>query len=430
MGRKGKSAMKEIIQDRLNKMEDLTQRKLLKDMMSGIFNSLIDYQENLYKNIEDRVFHEVEDIEKKYDIYFSIAHRDKIDPVDGFLYPISKEDIKEPIYDTKEILHQLNHKENIKLCTIFMDCTYEKIKEIISNKSIYSGEILTDKRSYKIKIELMPCKRYIHEIEKLYPIFQKNSIPWKTINNPYGNKFLDVILVSCEEIPEEEEILKISFDLEEYEKYKKIDRLLLWNIEKISLQSSGFPVPAVDKVNFEHLLSLDKLGRENGYVIEDEEDIVRYIKRTQEELCIISPQEKAGAWKVLKIIQPKDEEKREYEIVSNKRTKSFMNQFSKKQFPILRTKGEINRIMNSFEIGKYFELVDIELKDEKNVEKKTYDMNAFIQDEIRLGKDKKAMVLKLKGKACKEERIYDFISFLVSEIQLYFPEYACEGVLI
>ena len=56
--------MKDIIIDKLSKMEDLEQRKILKDIISGVFLNLIDYQESFNKNLEERIFSEIEDKEK------------------------------------------------------------------------------------------------------------------------------------------------------------------------------------------------------------------------------------------------------------------------------------------------------------------------------------------------------------------------------
>ncbi|WP_411680954.1 normocyte-binding protein [Clostridium thailandense] len=422
--------MRDIITDRLNKIEDLEQRKMLKNIMQGIFTNLMDYEENMFKSLEERIFSEIENKEKKYDIYITICHKNKVDPVEEFLHSIFEEDIEDKKYDTKEILQKLENREKVKLFTIFMNCSYITIKGLTDNERSYEGKLITDKGIYKIEIKLEQNKKYMKKIEKLYDIFQRNSLSWRTINNPYANKFFDVTLIKCQGITEEEEIKEISLNLEEYEKYKNIDIVPLWNIEELNLKSSGFPVPAIDKVNFEHILSLKKLGVCNGYLVDTEEE-VRYIKRTEEELTIVSPKEKAGSWKVLKIVQPQLEQirKGEYKLASNSRIDEFINRFSQKQASIIRTRGEINRIVNSFEVSKDFELAAIEIEDKKEAEL-TYDMNYFIADDIRVGNNKKIMKLKFTTYLKDSPIIYDLISFLVSEIQLYFPEYKCEGELI
>jgi hypothetical protein len=63
--------MRDLILEKLSKMEDLEQRKMLKDIMSSLFTNLIDYQEEATNNLKERIFSEVEDSEKKYDIYIT-----------------------------------------------------------------------------------------------------------------------------------------------------------------------------------------------------------------------------------------------------------------------------------------------------------------------------------------------------------------------
>lgn len=424
--------MKDIIIDKLSKMEDLEQRKILKDIISGVFLNLIDYQESFNKNLEERIFSEIEDKEKRYDVYVTVNNIDNIDPVDDFLYPIISTDLEEKKNDAGKIYEKLIKNEEVCLYTVFMNCDYLKIKEIMRSKKKYTGEIITDNQKYKIKVKLEQNKSYINEIENLYEIFQKNSFCWKTINNPYANKFFDVIITDCEALENEEnEIKEINIDFEEIEEYKMTDVIPLWNVKRMSVKSDGFPMPALDRVNFEHLISLKKLGLDNGYLVDENEGLVKYVMRTFDSLTIVSPEEKASSWNILKISgQGKEQERKlQFELVSNSRKKSFINKFAQKNSQAIRTKGEIARIVNSFEVSKYFELTEIEIIDSKPKRGTTYDMNYFIIDDIRVAKDKK--VMNLKFKANKDSIIiYDLLSFIISEIQMYFPEYQCEGELV
>ena len=209
------------------------------------------------------------------------------------------------------------------------------------------------------------------------------------------------------------------------------DVIPLWNVKRMSVKSDGFPMPALDRVNFEHLISLKKLGLDNGYLVDENEGLVKYVMRTFDSLTIVSPEEKASSWNILKISgQGKEQERKlQFELVSNSRKKSFINKFAQKNSQAIRTKGEIARIVNSFEVSKYFELTEIEIIDSKPKRGTTYDMNYFIIDDIRVAKDKK--VMNLKFKANKDSIIiYDLLSFIISEIQMYFPEYQCEGELV
>ncbi|HEX3009021.1 MAG TPA: hypothetical protein VHO90_15565 [Bacteroidales bacterium] len=69
--------MRETIQEKVNRIEDLEQRKLLKNIVMGAFISLLDYQEESLKNLEERVFSEIEDAEERYSVYFTAFSSDE-----------------------------------------------------------------------------------------------------------------------------------------------------------------------------------------------------------------------------------------------------------------------------------------------------------------------------------------------------------------
>jgi hypothetical protein len=198
------------------------------------------------------------------------------------------------------------------------------------------------------------------------------------------------------------------------------------------MKSDGFPMPAIDRINYEHVISLNKTGPDNGYLVKDNENLVRYIKRNKDELVIVSPKEKAGNWCILKVTQPVEEKVRKfkYELISNCRKNSFINKFAQKQASIIRTKGEIMRIVNSFEASGRFKPESIQFGEFKNSSCITYDLNSFIVDDIRVGNDRKIMKLRFTSEEKDYFLIYDLLSFLVSEIQMYFPEFECKGELI
>lgn len=422
--------MKEIVLDRLNKMEDLEQRRILKQMMNSVFLHLVEYQEEMQKKLEQRVFSEFEDKEDKLDIYVTLCHRDDFDPIHDFLYPMIPGDEQRKLCDRKALHEQLTRQEQAVLMTIFMECGYSRIQELINSNRTFKGRLTTTEKSYPVEVRLQQNTLYIDELEKLYNMFLKNGMPWKTVNHPYANKFFDVVLVSCEgELGEDEEIAEVTVHLEEWEPYKKLDVIPLWNIERLALKNIGFPVPAIDRVNFEHVLSLRKTGSQHGYLVDGDEALIRYIKRSAEELTIVSPQEKSGIWNVCKITQPvaTPTSRLQYALVSNRRKSSFVGSFARKQGMPVRAKGEIIRIVHSFEAAEQLELVHVEIREKGGRTSATYEMNPFISDNVRVEHDKKIMQLGFRRRGADSFILEDMMSFLVSEIQMYFPEYKCEG---
>ncbi|QDX92966.1 normocyte-binding protein [Brevibacillus laterosporus] len=425
--------MKDIILDRLNKLEDLDQRRMLKQLMTGVFVNLVEYQEEMNSKLEKRVFGELEDQQEKHDVYVTICSKDDWDPIHDYLYPMLPEDTLNKTCDMNSLVTQLNKKEEARLFTLFLQCDYPTIKQLLNNNRVFTGKLTTATNTKLINVRLEQNRTYMKEIEQLYTVFQKNSVPWKTVNNPYAYKFFDVILTGCDEqLDESEEILEITVDLEEWESCKRLDKIPLWNIQRLQLKNSGFPTPAMDRVNFEHVLSLRKTGTDHGYLVDGEEENIRYIKRTHDELTIVSPQEKAGIWDVLKIMQPVESKigKLEYPLVSNKRIDSFLARYARKQAMIVRAKGEIIRIVHSFETADMLELVQVEILEAQRTQGHTYEMNPFISDNVRVERDKKIMRLCFRNRAHLGDTsfiLHDLMSFLVSEVQMSFPEYKCEG---
>ncbi|TVX95089.1 normocyte-binding protein [Cohnella terricola] len=426
--------MKDIVMDRLSRMEDLEQRKLLKQLMTSVFLNLVEHQEDMYRKLEKRVIEELDEYEDNYDIYVTLCSRDSFDPIHDYLYPMIPEDVNPPIYDLTSLLTSLSNEQHTKLFTVFMQCDYIQLKELLNSGRTFRGELVTTAGRCAIEAVVKPNHTYIHELEKLYETFQKNGISWKTANHPYAHKFVDIVLVRCDrKLEADEEIVEAMVNLEEYERYKKLDAVPLWNIEKLKLKSSGFPVPAADRINYEHVLSLHKTGAEHGYLVEESgEATIRYIKRSADELTVVTPQEKSGIWNVLKLTQPVQPRigKLEYALVSNRRHNHFMNKYARNQVLTVRAKGEVIRIVHSFEASEILELLDLEVRDQPKSISQTYAMNPFISDNIRSQTDMKTLRLRFRRR--EDQPLDDFIlndlmSFLVSEVQIYFPEYICEG---
>ncbi|HHZ20087.1 MAG TPA: normocyte-binding protein [Firmicutes bacterium] len=424
--------MKELMLEKLKSLEDLEQRKLLKDILTGVFANLVDYQEKFNEELEFRVFCEIDDIESNYDIYFALCPKYHVDPVDDFLFPVFPEDMEEKKFDLKALIEQLNKEGEVQLFPVFLACSYPELQRLAGAKS-YSGLIITDNNKYAIKVRLEPSAKYRGEIERLYRIFQKNGVAWKTVNAPYNNKFFDVVLTECVSVIDpREEIREIELDLGELDAYKKTDMVLLWNIERLAIKSGGFPVSAIDRINYEHIISIKKMGLNHGYLVDEQDDPIRYIKRTRDEITIVSPMEKSEAWHLLKVSQPGEEAEKtvKCELVSNCRKRSFINRYAQRQAALIRTKGDIIRIINSFAISQYFKLIEIEIADRSTGDAVTYDLNYFLADDIRISNDKKVMKLKFATDGRAGFITHDLLSFLVSEVQMYFPEYTCEGVLV
>ncbi|TQR39902.1 normocyte-binding protein [Lysinibacillus sphaericus] len=422
--------MKELMIERLRKIEDLEQRQLLKDIVSGVFVNLIDYQDDMNNRLEERIFNEMDDVEDRFDIYVTLSSKEDVDPIHKCLFPMRPVDLESKSINIKKILEAFKNKESAELFTLFLKCDSMQIQQLLAEQRLFSGKLVTTEGQVEIKVSLTQNTDYLQEMNKLYPLFQINGLPWKTINHPFIYKFFNVNLEDCPPLNEDAEITEIIVDLEEYEDKKRLNMVPLWNIERHEVKNVGFPIPAIDKVNYEHVLSIRKIGNEHGYLVETDEDNVRYVKRSDNELTIVSPRDKSGVWQLIKIAKMEDEKigKLHYELVSNRRIEHFIHKFANKYTATVKTKGEITRMINSFEAANSFELVDIEIVDAYSGTSFTHSANTFLTEMIGENNHKKTMLLKFKA---NEERNFianDILSFLVSEVQRHFFEYECVGV--
>lgn len=178
-------------------------------------------------------------------------------------------------------------------------------------------------------------------------------------------------------------------------------------------------------------------------MIDGTEGDIRYIKRTEEELTIVTPRDKSGEWNVLKVTKPVTTRlsRQTYPLLSNRRQDSFLGRYAGKQAVIVRAKAEIMRIVNSFEAAQGLELERVDIwggagrNDVSNLLTKTqtYPLNPFVSDNVRTEEGKQIMRLGFRRGSddvlptAPAYILSDLMSFLVSEVQMYFPEYKCEG---
>ncbi|MFW6281362.1 MAG: hypothetical protein ACOC1O_01030 [bacterium] len=424
--------MKEIIQEKLDNMNDLNQRKILKNIVWDVFKELIDYQNEVNNEIENRLFNELKDNEDNYTIYNTIIKIDKIELVNDFLHPLRNTDVKKEIYDKKDLLKKMKYNEPVKISSIFIKKSYPEIENIKKENKVYSGYIISNNERIKLKVILKYNKDYIKIEEDMYDIFMENGIKWTTVNNPYIRKYFDVIIVDCEEkVKNINDFEEIVFDLEEMNEYKYVGYIPVWNIKKIKVKGEGFPLPAHDKVNYEHIIPFENNGINNGYLVEPDQNVVS-VKKTKNDIIITSRESSSIDWDMYVVIQDNSlyqYESYDFNLLSNKRKDGFLSNYINKGNKIIRSYTELNRLINSFDKINYFHLKKIEILNEQSDEDDfTFDFNYYINDEIRSDKFRRILILRFSPIESNYLK-YDILSFIVSEIQQYLPEYICKGVI-
>ncbi len=422
--------MKELMLERLKKIENLEQRQLLKDIMSGVFANLIDYQQQMNDKLERRLLDELNLSEQQLDIYGTITTKEQFDPIHEYLFPIIPADLEHQVISMEELGQALQNQQSAVLSTLFLQCDTLQIQQLLSENRQFHGMLHTTAGDINVKLYLTKHQTYIEEIEKLYNTFQINGIPWKTINHPYIHKFLDVRMIN-QALPQDgTEIIDITIDLEEYEPYKQLNMLPLWNIERHEVKNAGFPVPAIDKINFEHSLSVRKLGVEHGYLVEGNETSIRYVKRSANDITVVSPQDVSGIWQLIKVtnVQLDKVGALPYELFSNRPKDNFMHRLTT-NYPIaVYTAGELMRLIHSFDLTDRLAFIDFKIVEDETARSYSYTVNPFLTEIISNPQHKKTMVLQFKALKEQDFIANDLLSFVVSEVQRHFFEYNCVGV--
>ena len=417
--------MKKHWQERLLKIDDLDERRLLRGVLLAAFSNIEGYTNDQLEAIKQRVFDENK-IDHQFDIYTTIVPVSAYDPINDFLFPMNEDDLKEFLFDKAAI------GEKPTLGKLYFELDYLELLEI--GKTLpsrkFKGQLKTSQATHEIEVSLSPYEGYMKQIEKLYELHLENNVAWRTVLHPSIHKFMEIRLETELTFKKNEKIEEITIDLEELDVYKQINQIPLWNIKTKPFNNQGFPIPAGDRINYEHVLIFEEEMRTLDYLIDSDLEIdgVIHTRKEIDRLVLTSSKDVISKWHLWMIVNPLETDLNILNLTSNRKIESFMDHFISRSGRAVRTIGEIHRLANSFVSTAPLKLVDVEIGAKQDAFYETYALNLFVKDYIRTDDDKKIMKLTFTA---DEITVFtrDMMSFLTSEIALYFPEYRCVGEL-
>jgi hypothetical protein len=260
--------MKDIVRDRLNRIHDLKDRQLLKGVLLDVFESVVDYNMDMYARLEKRIYDEIPDPLDKYYIYTCLERADAVDPIDGFLHPMVESDAQSAHVNMDELSEKMRNGESAVLASAYMECDCLTLKQLLGGSgNSYKASVTTNIDGYEIGVAVRQSVKYVEQIEMLYLACQLNGVKWNTVNCPYAYKFIDVVPVEPLPLKSGERVKKIAIDLAGYEKYRISDVVPLWNIKRLSIQDQAFPIAMRDAVGYEHIISLEKTVLLRAYIL-------------------------------------------------------------------------------------------------------------------------------------------------------------------
>lgn len=423
--------IKDMIRNEIQSIENLKERVAFKELMEGVFLTLYETNERMYRQLETRVINELTYDINRYQIKTGLIERGYLDQSHHLMSAMCEEDLVQHRIKAGELREGIKKEGKVRLVTVFVQCDVLEMKNFYENQGAFGGMIYADE-SYPVPVKVELNKRYLSRIEHLYHLFMKNGVPWNTVNAPYLFKMADVYAVDIpKEIPDDTLITKFGMDFGEYNQYIHYDMVPVWNIQRLKLDSIGFPVACGDYENYEHTISIREYGAEHAYLVEEKRGI-RNIRQSGDKLMITGQVANAKKWDVYMIRKGDDHkiDRYTYPVAENFKKDGFSERFQRRSGQPVKTKAELRRIILGFGLEDYIEYQDCALVDVGADRIETYSMNFFMQDEIREKGGRKILLLHFKPQRRETWLLRDLASFITSEIQELYPEYQCGGVLV
>lgn len=424
--------MESYIDERMMEITELKERVLYKEIVGNLLKELCRYNENAYKELEQRVLGEEKAKQSRYAVYLTLTDLDHYDATDSFMYPMDAGDTKKREILCGDVREALKKHEELRLYTVFLKTSAANLYRILHEKREFHGVIKTENREYKGTFRVRQNEKYLKQIKDLYYIFAANYQSWTTVCEAYLMKMLDVYLCTAEDLKKGEVIREIQVDFEEYAGMVHYDIIPLWNLKQLREKTSTYPEPAIDKINYEHQIFAHRLKAGCEYLVMNTDVEITNIRRMNGDLFITCPVDRPQEWSLYQVNKDEGKGKYPYPVLSNHYKESFSGSITEMYRKSIKTKAEMARLIESFPAGDSLEFQGYEIAKETPLGWETcnYSMDGFIQDEIRIGSGQQVLIIDFAPKNPENYLNEDIMSFLVTQVQKIFPEYLCVGRLV
>lgn len=426
--------IKEMIRREIQSIRTLEERVAFKSLMENVFLALYEINEQMYSDLEKRVQDELAYDVNRYLIKTGVIEKQYFDVSHHLMSPMDETDLDDRMYTIADIADEIKEHKEFSLMSVLLRCDFIQIQDIWDNNIEFEGTLETDKseKKWNIKVELHRNEKYLKKIGHLYQLFIKNGIPWQTINAPYLYKIADVVITKLPDgISWNDTIKRIEINFERFNQIICHNIIPIWNIQKLTLNSVGFPVPCEDHKNFEHSISIREYGTQHAYLAENNLEI-QSISQREERLMIVSEVSEAKKWDIYIIKNSSDSKLDQftYPIMQNGRIENFSEKFQKRWNQSIKTRAELARFIKGFGLEQYVVYQECKIMEQFDKRIETYSMNPFIEDEVRDTRAQKKLLLQFQAGEQEPWLQRDVASFLVSEVQRIYPEYECGGIIV
>lgn len=411
----------DIIKRQILEFESEALQKFFKENILESFEEIEKYLEQRINIIEKKVEETLNTEKKKLDICMTVMSEEEYRLNDGVFSPVDMVDFSDK---TKKGINIRNiiTKKNMVVQTVYMELSDEEIKNLENRK--FNSYIEKNGEKFPVKIRIEKNKKYNEKIQELYYLFQKNGREWKTINSFYNDNFYDIILDEFEkEYIDLQDIQNFEYDLEEMEIKAKKNVFLVWNINRISVQSEDFVQPDEERIIYKYRLDYNQnrnilINSSNNkpffLVYRDEAENINVLSNEKQDLIW-------EVWEFMDFSNIKYEKELDFKIYSNAQINERIVNLNNK----IRTKVELNRFLNSYRIFEGLK-VDKIYPEIFNGTKylKLKKLNEFIKSDFDLDERlKQGVTLKIKNNNIPKEEFVKLMSFFVSELEYSYPQY-------
>lgn len=411
----------DIIKRQILEFESEALQKFFKENILENFEEIEKYLEQRINIIEKKVEETLNTEKKNLDICMTVINEEEYRLNDGVFSPVDMVDFSDK---TKKGINIRNiiTKKNMVVQTVYMELSDEEIKNLENRK--FNSYIEKNGEKFPVKIRIEKNKKYNEKIQELYYLFQKNGREWKTINSFYNDNFYDIILDEFEkEYIDLQDIQNFEYDLEEMEIKAKKNVFLVWNINRISVQSEDFVQPDEERIVYKYRLDYNQnrnilINSSNNkpffLVYRDEAENINVLSNEKQDLIW-------EVWEFMDFSNIKYEKELDFKIYSNAQINERIVNLNNK----IRTKVELNRFLNSYRIFEGLK-VDKIYPEIFNGTKylKLKKLNEFIKFDFDLDERlKQGVTLKIKNNNIPKEEFVKLMSFFVSELEYSYPQY-------
>ena len=231
-------------------------QRFFKDNILENFEEIEKYLQQRVNNIQNRVYETLGTEVKQPSICMTVMNEEEYRLNDGIFSPVDAEDFLEKVNENINMRNIIVNKGMV-IETVYMELS-EDDKAVLKNRN-FEGFIEKNGEKIPVKVKIQKNEKYNKIIESLYYLFQENGIEWKTINSYYNDNFYNIVLENFEKkYIDLQDVQNLEYNLEEFEEKTKKDVFLVWNINRITVQSEDFIQPNESRIVYRYKLNYDK----------------------------------------------------------------------------------------------------------------------------------------------------------------------------